>query len=576
MPCNRTGALPGCQADFREWYTWPRYTKNGGTKSMNRTTSLRWAGILGLIIGAAAWGQDEKPWALRDHYEVTYGPTAFGYDVNTSEWQIDVEGLGLIFKNVQSEVELGDGQVIRLSDQKMDHDERQAFEDNFGKGSYFRSVYKPDSGVSLRYSLKQFSNRAFMHLQMEVRNDSDAPIEIAAIRPAVMLPGSITKAAEQCRVDSLHVSQRGGIPTLNDGAAATLILMELRSANVSIGLGVLPSGTCDAAVNLDQRGQQWTGSVGMTYSPPLTLAPGDSVRADPLWLGFSEGVSQYIQESYSWCHSVLPSARRALDVPPTWVTMAETEPVERLYAAARAWREYNVNAAVVPGSWEREPGTLRPRMPQYPSDIRTVVESLRGIGVQAGVVYDPLAAGEAKSGTIVTANDGSRWFTPSSRDAVDAAAAHARRLTDLGFHFFIVQPSAIPDDALRQAGITRNEADMFAFGVLTQAAGTRPVFPSAAMSLADDLPRWQAVASTTEGYTAYGLVPGPIQLNAQRLQVVSPALLLCIDQFAGPIEILGVPDSRLHRQLGPTLAEAEWRRQLDAYSRPTIQIKGGD
>lgn len=537
---------------------------------------FRWLAVCGLVVGGAAWGQADKPWALRDHYEVTHGSTSFSYDVNTSEWQLEVEGLGLLFKNVQSEVELRDGQVIRLRDQKMDHDERQAFEDSYGKGSYFRSVYKPDSGIGLRYSLKQFSNRAFMHLQMEVRNDSGAPIEIAAIRPAVMELGSISNAVEKAEVQTLHVAQRGGMPTLDDSADATLVILRLQSHNVSLGLGLLPSGGSEPSVKLDRTGDQWTGAVGVTFSPPITLAPGDSLRADPLWLGFGDCVADYVRESYSWCHSVLPSARRALEVPATWVTMAETEPIERLYDAARAWRTYNVRAAVVPGSWEREPGTLRPRMPQYPSDMRQVIETLRGIGVETGVVYDPLAAGDAKTGTILTGGDGSRWFAPSSRDAIDAAAAHASRLTDLGFGFYVVQPSGIPDDVLRQAGITRHEADMFAFGVLTQAAGSQPVMPSAAMTLADDVSRWRAVANTTDGYLAYGLVPGPIQLNAQRLTVITPELLSSIDRFAGPIQILGIPDSRLHRQIGPTLADSEWRRQLDAYLRPTAQLKGGD
>lgn len=540
---------------------------------MNHRELCRWAGVLGVFVAVAAWGQDDKPWALRDHYEVTYGTTSFVYDVNTSEWQVEVAGAGTLFKNVQSEVVLGNGEVIRVRDQKMERDERQAFEDNYGKGTYFRSVYEPASGVALRYSLKQFSNRGFMHLQIEVRNDSSAPIEIAAIRPAVMLPGSITEAAERAQIQALHVKQRGGVPTLDDGGDATLIRFELDSPRAAVGLGILPSGNCEPAVILDRSGGDWTGSAGVTYSPPIVLAPGDSMRADPIWLGFGDGTG-YVRDSYSWCHSVLPSARRAIDMPPTWVTMAETDPIERLYDAARAWREYNVRAAVIPGSWEREPGTLRPKVPQYPADMREVVSTLRGIGVETGVVYDPLAAGNAKTGAILTADDGSRWFAPSSREAVDAAANHARQLTDYGFGFYVVRPSGIPDDVLRQAGITRHEADMFAFGVLTQAVGDRPVLPSAAMSLADELQRWQAAASTTEGYAAYGLVPGPVQLNAQRLTVITPALLSSIDRFAGPIEILGVPDSRLKRQLGPTLAEAEWRRQLDAYLRP--QVKGGD
>lgn len=543
---------------------------------MNFPTTLQRLAVLGLLIGGAAWGQADKPWALRDHYAVKHGPTSFSYDVNTSEWLLEVDGIGVLFENVQSEVVLADGRVIRLREQQMARDERQAFEDDFGKGTYFRSVYEPDSGLALRYSLKQFSNRAFMHLQIEVRNDSSEPIAIAAVRPAVMVPGSITPAAQRSNIQALHVSQRGGMPTLNDGAEATLIRLEFPSQNVAVGLGVLPSGTCAPAVSLNREGAQWTGAAGVTYWPPVVLKPGDSLRADPVWLGFCTGSSEYIDESYSWCQSVLPSARRGLDVPPTWVTISEEEPVERLYSAARAWRRYNVRAAVVPGSWEREPGTLRSRTPLYPADIREVVDTLQGIGVEPGVVYDPLAAGNARSGTILTASDGSRWFAPSSREAVDAAAAHARRLTDLGFHFYVVRPSGIPDDVLRQAGITRHEADMFAFGVLTQAAGDRPVIPSAAMSLGDDLRRWEAVADTTRSYASFGVVPGPIRFNTQQLSVVSPALISFVDRFAGPIEIIGVPDSRLHRQIGPALADAEWARQIDAFLSPPDQVRGGD
>ena len=386
---------------------------------------------------------------------------------------------------------------------------------------------------------------------MELRNDGFVPLEIAVIRPAVMERGAITPAAQQAKLESLHVAQRGGLPTLDDTTEPTLIRMEFDSPRTAVGIGILPFGATEPSVVLDRSEEQWVGSVGVRFTPPLSLPPGASVRSDPVWLGVDDGISNYIRESYSWCHTVSPSARRSVDAPTSWVTMASNDPVDRLYDSARAWQRHDVNAALVP------------------SDIREVVSALRAIGMETGVVYDPLAAGDAKAGTILTAANGSRWFAPSDRRAIEAAAAHVATLTSLGLRFYVVEPSVIPDDVLKQAGITRQEADMFAFGVLTQVAGDSPVIPSASMSLGNEPARWRAAADATAGYAKLQLLTAPIQLDAAQLTEVTPALVDSIGAFEGPIEILGIPDARVQRELGPALARGEWLGKVGVSS--TVQ-----
>ncbi|MDP7639521.1 MAG: hypothetical protein QGG73_07380, partial [Candidatus Hydrogenedentes bacterium] len=59
-------------------------------------------GAMGL--GSAACAEDYLVWALRDHYSFSSDNATLSYDVKRAEWKVDVQGLGVVVKDVKAEV----------------------------------------------------------------------------------------------------------------------------------------------------------------------------------------------------------------------------------------------------------------------------------------------------------------------------------------------------------------------------------------------------------------------------------------------------------------------------------------
>ncbi len=522
---------------------------------------LRHACLGILLLSCTMSVAEETPWSLRDHYTFESKNATFSYDVQSSEWKVDVRGLGTLVDHVQAEVAFTSGAPLVVSEMKLERDEREDFSDSLGSGQYFRSLYKAQRGLAVRYSVKRFSDRPFLMLQMEVRNESDRPIQIAALRPVVVRAGSMTSLSKRAEVSMLNTGQRGGYPVLKNLSAndeGSLIRFSLKSPRLTLGIGVLQSGTVDALVAMRKEDGRWQGQVESRFDPALRLEPGDSISADPVWLTFMDEAPMMAQQFHSWAQSVLPTTRRGPIVPVSWITVEDGASAEALYATAREWPSRKVRHALVPPGWEGQPGSLDPNVPNFPADMTLVNQEIRTIGFIPGISVDPLATTDGKPKWSVEGENGTRWLDATSKKAIQHGVDRMRTVVNWGFQFYVVEPSTIPDSALEAINMTRLEADLIAFGMVAQAAGGLPVLPSAEMTLYDELEKWKRAGETTMSYVEYGLVAGPIRFHMDGMTSVPKELSSAIGQFAGPIEIVGLPEAKAQRQIGAVLDAPVW------------------
>ena len=394
-----------------------------------------------------------------------------------------------------------------------------------------------------------------MLLNLHVENVGEEPVSLEAIRPVVVPPNGISNLGGSPRITQLRALRRGQFPVVHDGAHASLVRFNLPGPNVTLALGVLQSGTMNSKVNLVQSGDTWQGNVECLFEPPITLSKGERIQADPIWLSSSLPDPERVQQFYSWSLSAYPNEIDRRPLPNGWITVARGDSAENLYDAARKWKGSSLNHILIPGTWEGRPGSFEGAEPLFPRNMRNAARELRGLGMLPGITIDPLSVDGADSAWSAKSVDGTEWLNPSDNRARSFAIERVRRASNWGFDFFVVEPSLIPDEVLSFFDITRAQADSQAFEIVMEAAPESTVLPSSELQLEMNSPLWNDLAAETGWYKEYGVTAGPVRINIDKVDSLTPAIAAALRDYNGPVEFVGSPNANLRKQLNELFAE---------------------
>jgi hypothetical protein len=510
-----------------------------------------------LVFSTEAQGGEYKPWSLRDHYSFAGDYSVFKFDVQTGEWLVEVSKLGVLVRDAQCEIEYADGRVDRLSSIRAYKDEREDFKGPLGDGTRFRSLFRTAQGLEVDFSVARFKTRPFLMIHVNLTNRGTKPIAIREIRPAVFDAGAVAELGDTVVMNQALTQRRGNFSMMNAGTGAGLVLLSMKQPKMTLGVGVLRSGLLNSYVDLRPAGRSWVGSVRCAYSPTLLIQPNSKVGCDPVWMSLFLNEARQVSQSHTWSElagmkSVSPDA-----IPRGWVTVEEGAPVRDLLRVAEAWEGNYLQHVLVPSGWQESPGSLRGHAPDYPKDMGKVARDIIRIGMVPGISFDPLASDSAEGKLTVKASDGSFWLNLGREDARRFAAERVDKLVNQGYQFFVVEPSRIPDDVLQRFNVTREQADLYSMEIFTLAASGYPVVPSPALTLGDDLAQWQNAAETTSFLQAYGVSAGPLRVESESIKDVSRPLAEAINEFGGPIEIVGTPKKNVRAAVGAACCAQE-------------------
>ncbi len=517
--------------------------------------------LLLLSLGAAMFpGRAQEytgiiPWSLRDHYTFSGSNTSFLYDVKSTEWTLDVQGIGEVVKDVQAEIVFKDGTTLRLSDLKNDTNGRGPFAGPLGAGILYTSQFKPEKGLVIKSAIARYTERPFLTLYIDVKNIGEAPVEIVAVRPALVGPGAMENLSTAA-VTAVRASRRASFPVMNSDKRASLFQIEFKDVEATLAIGILQTGKMKSDIQFVPDGKAWQGNIECRFDPPLTLAPQEEIQTDPLWISFGTPEKKRIMQFFSWSLSVLPGPGQKGHCPAGWVTVGDDGGASDLTAIAGDWSKTPVDHALVPGTWEGRPGSLEGASPRFPKDMKTVAQGIVTAGMKPGITVDPLIVDNGDASWTALSTDGARWLNPTIPAAHQYGVKRMEKAVRWGFQFFVVKPSAIPDEVLSHFKITRVEADTHAFAIMAEAAGELPVLPSSNLTLGQDLAAWQEAADGTAWLREYQISAGPIRVDAGAMQPPSAELSEAIRRFAGPIEIVGSSDSKFREAFGSIFAPA--------------------
>lgn len=544
------------------------------------------AGATGLFVCAAvvlasgaAWGKGEGdpagsgpsqqlPWALRDHYEVTVGKATLFYAVENAEWRVVVDGVGPVIDGVGFCITFADGTTLDAAGLGSAESKRESVSGKVGKATAFWSEFPPKEGLSVRHSMTVHRDYPFLLVRLELRNGSEKPLEIAKIAPVVIPPAGIANLSVDTDANARRLFFRGGFPMLGEDGSSALTLFNDRANDLSFSLGVMPRGSAESNVELARHGPAWQGEVASVYDPPIRIDPGKKIEADPVWLSAAIPKPSRIDMYYAWASSEASRPESDPSAPLWWVTVDDGRPESQLHKAIGNWSDAGRAAALVPATWEGRPGSMQGATPAYPKNMTKAAKALKDMGVKPGITVDPVPTDAPGGDWTASSADGRTWLNLSVPAGRRHAVERMRKVVEWGFEFFVIRPSAIPDEVLRHFNMTRVQADTLAFAVMREAADGLPVLPSVAVTLKADLEQWLDAAASSSRLAEYGVAPGPVRLNVDGLSEIDDDLVTAMAFFCGPIELVGRPRPEVKEKLSPFLSRFRIpARPLDAAKR---------
>lgn len=539
-------------------------------------------GILLCLLLAASWApaaskskkKDEPDpdlmkatWQLRDRYAFDAEHASLVYFNDNSEWRVMGKDGTWLIQGVNFEIVLGDGKVVRSTELGTARMEREKSEGPFGRGINYCTHFTTPDGLSISYRMGSYLEYPFNMAEIRLKNDGTAPIAVASVKPVVIAPGGIANADGKTLLKTRALNTRGGVPVYAPDKAPLGAAIQFPERRVNVLVGVVPMQEADSGANFTQTNGVWQGDITCDYSPPIRLAPGQTVTVPPVFISFGHSNMSRADLYYSWVFSNAPRAKWTAKTPTSWAGVEEGKSLDDLLAVANDLKGCGVTHALIPANWEKKAGSLEGNSPQFPKKIGSAAATLRSAGMNPGLTIDPLAVQDLKKEWVVDSQDGLSWLNPK---IVEARAAAVKRLSDVlkeGFGFVVVQPSAIPAAVLSQLELTGAEADRIAFQIASEAAGDMPVLPSAAGTLDRDLDAWLEAAAASSRMAEYAVASAPVRFHAGGDEL-GETLLAAMRLWGGPIEIVGHASPAVRSDLARLNARGRISgRPVDSVSR---------
>jgi len=492
------------------------------------------------------------PWTLRDHFRFQQGKTLMRYAVETAEWSLELENKEVVVDNAKFQITLADGSTLDATGLGKAASEREKFTNEIGSGTAYVSVFPPKDGLLVRHSVGMFSERPFFLIHVGIGNNSEKPIKIAKITVASFGPGGIAHLSPDTQGSARRLQWRGGCPVFKKDAPSMLSILEDRGQGLTLSFGILPQGVAISSVDLAASGGNWLGDAVCVYDPPIRIDPGQKIESDAVWCTLTVPTPTSIDENYAWSMSLLPHPS-SKQVPRGWVTAEKGASQEDMLSAANAWKGL-VKEVLVPGTWEGRPGSLEGSAPQYPKDMGKLAKQLEAAGSIPGISVDPLMTSGGGADWTAKSSDGTTWLKLSVPEARKQTVERMKKVVGWGYKFFVVVPSSIPNEVLKQFNVTRAQADAAAVSVMAEAAGGLPVLASSACTLKADVDAWLEAAASENRMAYFGMTAGPVRFEVGSVQSLDANLLTAMMITGGPIELVGTPKGQVGSEIARLLS----------------------
>lgn len=502
--------------------------------------------LLCLTLGATAddgLSAHNLPWGLRVHYSFPSKGMVLDYDEKTSRIRIGAGEASTYADDMEFNIQFADGINWTFRELGEAKTQRESITDpDVGHAISYTTTYPAKDGIQVTYVLTAFSKRPFLSLQLKVENQGATDVRIAALDPLVTGSGGVMSLTPQARVRERNIVARGGYPVFDPNGDPIMTVFSDPANRAIFALGILPAGKADSGTRFEQRNGAWHGRVLSRFTPPVRVAPGQSLVSDRVCVIYGAPQKGELDLFYSWALTVIDKPKDNRKGPSSWITISEEQGLDDLASDARSWASSGVKHALIPVNWETQPGSMKGASPRYPSNMKSAADTLRDAGAGPGLTFDPLAVEEGPGGAVAASSDGLSWLNPAAPEARNFALKRYAKLNDWGYGFVVVAPSSIPDPVLESFGLTRTEAYRLGMDLVEEATGDRPVYPASSGALKAVRADWLEAASALGRMADYTTGYTPLRLDTRGLGGVDLETLGAMRLWRGPIEVQGQAD----------------------------------
>lgn len=534
--------------------------------------------------GQAAAAGGESPWTLRNRVRFASTAAVLEYAEESGAWRIMSTGGETVAESEGFVAHLGGGRSVGSAGLAPAELHREHFEGPLGEGTYYAARFGVQDGLAFEHRVAAIEGRPFVLMSLSVSNRGDKAVTVEGLDVAVFsMPGAVSLGPEG-RYESLPLAMRGGQAVFDERGPSLMGRFEDEGRGICLTIGVAGGGgDGSSAVQFERvqgqsgsvdapgatQGRHWRGSVYTRFTPPLKVAPGETVRSADVVVVYGLIDPHGSEENYWWAAGTLWPDVATLGPSLTWLTGEETGDFDTLLEESARWRGAGrgrgLTHALIPARWERIPGALQGAAPRYPKNIGNAADALRKQGYTPGITIDPLAALSSTKPWVYTSAQGRAWLDLSDAEARAFAQTRIKSLAGLGFHFFVIEESPIPDAALQHFGLTRSAASTLAFKVARAAVPTLPVYPAAVGHLPSSDKQLSNARRALERLAEYGVLAAPIRVDFTTVSGVEPLSPGALLNWPGPLEIVGVPTGKARRELGEILRQrASGRKRANA------------
>ncbi|HOC67697.1 MAG TPA: hypothetical protein PKO23_02710 [Candidatus Hydrogenedentes bacterium] len=536
-------------------------------------SSLLFFALAENVVAQPAPPAEKLPWTLREHYTFPGGPLRLDYAKDNAEWRIKVYqedsetsrmNPDVVLHTVGFSVAVKDGPVLTNDmlgaggETIMAREPHQT--DFVGEGTAYTVRFVPQEDLVVEHTITTFRRWNFLFLTVKVTNQGAGPKNILKISPAIIASHAFEGLSDAAVSSARPLMFRGPYPVFGPEGQGTALRIYDAARPLSLMMAFLPSGFAACRYASPSGGSNLEGSFECDYAPGYALQPGDSITSNPIFIsfGFPPAMAQS-QYDYLLSNACAPAVSGEL--PRAWVTVPDTEGLAVLRAEAGNAVSAGITHALIPDNWEGRPGTLEGGAPKYPRNIAEAASSLSGAGCTPGITVDPLLAHKGSGAWTAQSEDGQYWVNLNTAEGKEYAVSRLKKLIDKGFGFLVIEASTIPDAVLEHFGLTRAQADAYAFAAAGEAAGASKavVMPSSAAKINLTRDALLDAASAAVQLRERNIGMAAITAHLAGSGSLDDETLLALQLLGCPVEFIGAPARSAQSGLARVFAQAPLR-----------------